>query len=192
MPRQHLGDEPRLVRRQAILCEQVPDFGLRLAGAFLDLAHLAGDPRLEELTLALAADVLPGGHGEDARQGGGRAGDEDREGGESRAGHGGHHGEDRHEPVLGTEDDLSDVTQPGDAPTLLREVGGQPVLRVSVGRAVGGGPRPFDHPSPPLLGAAGAAPHRATIPVRPRAVAQPKATVWLVRYPAGGARSMGP
>ncbi len=59
MARQHAGDEPRFVGRQAVSGEEERDLGLRFARPFLDLQHLARDLGLEELALALAADYSP-------------------------------------------------------------------------------------------------------------------------------------
>ena len=68
---------PRVLVRQAVLLEHVGDLGLRFARALVDLLALVDDLRVEDLALALAADVLAGGHAEDAAERGGDAGHDD-------------------------------------------------------------------------------------------------------------------
>ena len=73
------GDLGRFAPRQPILLEHVRDFGLGLAGPRLDLLAFARDLGLEDLPLALAGQVLAGGHAEHAGEPRGDAGHEDHE-----------------------------------------------------------------------------------------------------------------
>ena len=132
-PQQHLGvtghqrrDPSGVLVAQPLLGQHVGDLGLCLARPLLDLVSLVVDLRIEDLALALAADVLAGGHREHPRQGAGDAGDDDRVGLARGAGHGRHDRERRYQPVLGAEDDLADLAQERARAALLGEVGGDP------------------------------------------------------------------
>ena len=142
-PQEHLGmarhlcrDPRRLLLAEPFLGQHERDFGLGLAGPLLDLVALLVDLGVEDLALALAADVLAGGHREHAGQAAGDTGDDDGEGLPRRAGHGGHDGQRRDQAVLKAEHDLADLTEEGAFVALLGEVRGDPVPVVGGCRSV--------------------------------------------------------
>ena len=139
MPRHDLGDGQCLVVGQTVLFEHEGDLGLRLAGSVVDLVALVGDLRLEDLALALAADVLAGAHAEDARQPGCDAGDEHGVPVARGAGHGAHDREGADEAVLRAEDRLADLTEDAGAPPFFGQVSRQEVVVEVAGRHVGTG-----------------------------------------------------
>ena len=117
-PQQHLGvarhhrrDALCLLLGEAFLCEHERDLGLGLAWPLRDFVTLLVDLRIEDLALALAADVFAGRHREHAGEATGDARDDDRE---RLAGCTRDRGDDRerrYQSVLEPEDDLADLAE---------------------------------------------------------------------------------
>ena len=131
---------------EPLLREQVGDLRFRLTRPLGDLQALIGDLGVEDLELALGADVLAGGHREHPREGACQPGHDHREGVRRGARDRGHDRQRGHQPVLGAEHDLADLAQPGARSSLLLEVRRQPVPRVGGGRRIGTGFAPTRSP----------------------------------------------
>ena len=101
----------RLFVREAVLLEHVGHLGLGLAGTLVDLLALLHDLRVEDLALALAADVLAGSHAEDSGQPRRDACHQHRIAVRRRAGDGAHHRKRADQTVLRAEDRLANLAQ---------------------------------------------------------------------------------
>ena len=117
-PQQHLGvarhhrrDALRLLLREAFLREHERDLRLGLARPLRDFVTLLVDLGVEDLALALATDVLAGGHREHTGEAARDAGDDDWERLAGCARDRGDDREGRYQSVLESEDDLADLAE---------------------------------------------------------------------------------
>ena len=97
--------------REAFLGEHERDLGLGLARPLRDFVTLLVDLGIEDLALALAADVLAGRHREHAGEATGDARDDDWERLAGCARDRGDDREGRYQSVLESEDDLADLAE---------------------------------------------------------------------------------
>jgi hypothetical protein len=140
MARHDRRDPGCILLAQALLGEHVCHLGLRFARSLLDLDPLALDLRVEDLALALRADVFARGHRKDAGQGCRDTGNDHGERLAGCAGDRGHNGERRDDAVLRAEDDLTRLAEQRAVAALLGEVPGDPFPGVRRCGRGGGGP----------------------------------------------------